>query len=79
MSTSTSGGAGDITHCEWCGAEYPDDAPRPQRTPAHLSPPVEQPPGGAEPVTHCEWCGAEYPVPGDEARDQPRGSRPQGL
>jgi hypothetical protein len=62
------GDAGDqITHCEWCGAEYPE--PR-EAAPAEprAAPPAGPPAGaaGAEPATHCEWCGAEYPVPGAE-------------
>ena len=72
---SEAGGPGDITHCEWCGAEF--DTPlgssaaalRPRRAARPLTPPA---PGEGE--THCEWCGAEYPVPG--AVTEPR-RRPQ--
>jgi hypothetical protein len=62
--TSETGGAGDITHCEWCGAEFDTSpAPRPSRaTPP--SRPASPAPGPGEGETHCEWCGAEYPVPG---------------
>jgi hypothetical protein len=60
-----------LTHCEWCGAEYaePGEAGLPERraasrvAPRRLAPP---PASAAEPPTHCEWCGAEYPVPGAE-------------
>jgi len=55
-------GPGDITHCEWCGAEFDETAaPQPHRarpTPGRATSPA---PVGGE--THCEWCGAEYPVP----------------
>lgn len=53
------------THCEWCGAEYADDAPR-RAAPLTVTP--KRPSGDeTEPVhpTHCEWCGAEYPTPDD--------------
>ena len=52
------------THCEWCGADYPqprdggaDAAPETRRA---VKPP---PTSDAGVVTHCEWCGAEYPEP----------------
>jgi hypothetical protein len=66
MGTAPGPGAGDITHCEWCGAEYPADAPRPpRRPPAPTQPSAAVAPTGGEPATHCEWCGAEYPIPGE--------------
>jgi len=58
---SEAGGPGDITHCEWCGAEFDTTlAPRPSQ-----ATPPERPasPAPVEGETHCEWCGAEYPVP----------------
>lgn len=68
---SAGGGAGDITHCEWCGAEYEapegsqpssEPAPSPAVVSAPVAPPSRVPADGE---THCEWCGAEYPVPGE--------------
>ncbi len=61
---SEAGGPGDITHCEWCGAEF-DTTPPPR--PSQATPP-ERPasPAPVEGETHCEWCGAEYPVPGGD-------------
>jgi hypothetical protein len=69
MSTAAGGAGGELTHCEWCGAEYPPAGPGPRHAPAR-SP--DRAPAGApaqpeEPATHCEWCGAEYPVPGEDA------------
>ena len=61
--TSETGGPGDITHCEWCGAEFDTSpAPRPSRStsPSRSASPAPAP---VEGETHCEWCGAEYPVP----------------
>jgi hypothetical protein len=61
--TSEAGGSGEITRCEWCGAEYDAAAsPRPSRP---VPPAPAPPPPPAEGETHCEWCGAEYPVPGE--------------
>ena len=69
MSTTPSGSDAEITHCEWCGAEYAAEGPRPEpprRAPRAATPPTALPrEGAAEPETHCEWCGAEYPVPGE--------------
>jgi hypothetical protein len=69
MSSAAGAGGGEITHCEWCGAEFPPDTPSPPRRPPEGPAPPAAPARGteAEPATHCEWCGAEYPVPGDEA------------
>lgn len=57
---------GEMTHCEFCGAEY--DADTVAVRPTHPELPVEE--ASPEPTTHCEFCGAEYPVPretGDDA------------
>jgi hypothetical protein len=61
---SEAGGPGEITHCEWCGAEY-DTTPAPRRPPPvpPKAPARSTPPAPVEGETHCEWCGAEYPVP----------------
>ena len=59
--TTETEGLGDITRCEWCGAEY-DTTPAPP--PLRSAPPARATSlAPVEGETHCEWCGAEYPVP----------------
>jgi redox-regulated HSP33 family molecular chaperone len=66
MSTSEGDSGAEITHCEWCGAEYEADGPRQEQSRRAMPVPAAGP-GTSEPGTHCEWCGAEYPVPGADA------------
>jgi len=66
MATSGAGSGEEITHCEWCGAEYPAAGPRDDEPRRAAPPPVAAATGAVE-GTRCEWCGAEYPVPGEDA------------
>jgi redox-regulated HSP33 family molecular chaperone len=65
MAAPEPGSGGEITRCEWCGTEYPADAPPTRAEPPPRRAPMPPSPRGGEPETHCEWCGAPYPVQND--------------